>query len=240
MVHNCTMTPHEWLKSIGATDSLRDIATRAGLSHATLSRQIGDGRFLMDTTLRLARAFGVSPVAALVSNGHLTPEEATFDSATSLQTATDAELVMEVARRLDVSDMGGLLDMPISSAVPAAHFMILDPHHHSGPRTEPLEFDDSLFWENVTKSDLPWPTVAAAVHRLYPEGPLEAIREEAGEHPSSSAWLFASQRVVEKVLTSVEGDLTGVRGSSQDRPTRSLRAVAKKRSKDRGGEDGQG
>lgn len=69
-------TPHEWLKAIGATESLREIANRSGVSHATLSRQITGGRFLIDTSIELARAYGVSPVSALVANGHITPKEA--------------------------------------------------------------------------------------------------------------------------------------------------------------------
>lgn len=114
-------TPHEWLKAIGATESLRDIAARSGISHATLSRQISAGRFLLDTSIELARAYGVSPVAALVSNGHLTAQEAGFSGIeVALQTATDEELIIEVGRRLGVSGASTLFDAPISAAVTTA------------------------------------------------------------------------------------------------------------------------
>lgn len=114
-------TPHEWLKAIGATDSLRDIAARSGVSHATLSRQIAAGRFLMDTAIELARAYGVSPVSALVSNGHITPDEAGFTGVEiALQSATDEELIVEVGRRLGVAGASTLFDAPVSDAVRAA------------------------------------------------------------------------------------------------------------------------
>ena len=97
-------TPHEWLKAIGATESLRDIASRSGISHATLSRQITNGRFLIETSLELARAYDASPIAALVANGHLTEEEAGISGIdVALSTATDEQIVLEVGRRLGVS-----------------------------------------------------------------------------------------------------------------------------------------
>ncbi|MBN9210763.1 MAG: hypothetical protein BGO45_10845 [Microbacterium sp. 71-36] len=113
-------TPHEWLKAIGATESLRDIASRSGISHATLSRQITNGRFLIETSLELARAYDASPIAALVANGHLTEEEAGISGIdVALSTATDEQIVLEVGRRLGVS--GSILfDAPISQAVEMA------------------------------------------------------------------------------------------------------------------------
>lgn len=114
-------SPHEWLKSIGATESLREIASRAGVSHATLSRQITAGRFLIETTLDLARAYDVSPVAALVANGYLTEEEAGLTGVdVVLQSASDELLVTEVGRRLGLPAASMLFDQPISSAVDAA------------------------------------------------------------------------------------------------------------------------
>ncbi|MFK4760343.1 hypothetical protein ACI3KS_05345 [Microbacterium sp. ZW T5_45] len=111
-------TPYEWLKMIGATESLRDIASKTGVSHATLSRQINDGGFLIDTTIRLARAYGVSPVGALVANGHLTAEEAGVDHVESaLEAATDAQLVDQIAKRLGVTDFGTVFDLPVTEAV---------------------------------------------------------------------------------------------------------------------------
>lgn len=107
--------PYEWLRMIGANESLREIASKTGVSHATLSRQINDGAFLMDTTIRLARAYAVSPVAALVANGHLTEAEAGLDAIDSaLQLASDGQLVAAVADRLGV-DLS-IFDKPISQA----------------------------------------------------------------------------------------------------------------------------
>ncbi|MBS1674448.1 MAG: helix-turn-helix transcriptional regulator [Actinobacteria bacterium] len=113
--------PNEWLRTIGANESLREIASKTGVSHATLSRQINDGAFLMDTTIRIARAYNVSPVAALVANGHLTASEAGLDSVQSaLELARDEQLVLEIARRLDVTELGSIYDAPLSEAVSEA------------------------------------------------------------------------------------------------------------------------
>lgn len=113
--------PNEWLRIIGANESLREIAAKTGVSHATLSRQINDGAFLLDTTIRLARAYAVSPVAALVANGHLTAREAGLDAVESaLELATDAQLVEQIAKRLGISDLGSIFDKPISEAVTEA------------------------------------------------------------------------------------------------------------------------
>lgn len=114
-------TPHEWLKAIGATESLREIASRSGVSHATLSRQIAAGRFLMDTSIELARAYGVSPVSALVANGHLELDEVGASGIdVALQTASDEQIVLEVGRRLGLPNASSLFDAPVSDAVEQA------------------------------------------------------------------------------------------------------------------------
>jgi hypothetical protein len=116
--------PHTWLKSIGAVESLREVASRAGVSHATLSRQISNGRFLFDTTLDLARAYGAPVVPALVANGHLTPTEGGMEGIEkALAAATDEQLVVEVGRRLG---LGGsiLFDAPASEAMATASNVI--------------------------------------------------------------------------------------------------------------------
>lgn len=114
-------TPHEWLKAIGATESLREIAARSGVSHATLSRQISNGRFLIETCIELARAYGVSPISALVANGHLTPEEGGVnDIEVALHASTDEQLVIEVGRRMGIESPATLFDAPVSQAVASA------------------------------------------------------------------------------------------------------------------------
>lgn len=133
-------TPHEWLKSIGATESLREIAARAGVSHATLSRQLTNGRFLIDTSIDLARAYGASPVAALVANGHLTDAEANLpELEVALGAATDEQLVVEIGRRLGVSG-SVLFDSPISAAVATASNVV----GHGRFPGETVESEDDL------------------------------------------------------------------------------------------------
>lgn len=130
------INPHTWLKSIGATDSLREIASRAGVSHATLSRQITAGRFLIETTLELARAYDASPVMALVANGYLTEEEAGLTGIDSvLASASDEQLVTEVGRRLGLPAASMLFDQPISAAVDTAS-NVVQGRFGVGARTE--------------------------------------------------------------------------------------------------------
>ena len=132
-------SPHEWLKSIGATESLREIAARAGVSHATLSRQLTNGRFLIDTSIDLARAYGASPVAALVANGHLTDAEANLpELEVALGAATDEQLVVEIGRRLGVSG-SALFDSPLSAAVATANNVV-----HGRFPGETAESEDDL------------------------------------------------------------------------------------------------
>ena len=114
-------TPHEWLKAIGATESLREIATRSGVSHATLSRQISNGRFLIETAIDLARAYSTSPVAALVANGYLSADEADITSIEiALEAATDEQLVVEVSKRMGIAGASTLFDAPVSEAAASA------------------------------------------------------------------------------------------------------------------------
>ncbi|MBD8218252.1 hypothetical protein IFU40_06340 [Microbacterium sp. CFBP 13617] len=118
-------TPHEWLKAIGATESLRETAEQAGLSHATLSRQITAGRFLIETAIALARAYGTSPVAALVANGHLTEQEAGLDGIqVALAAASDEQLVIEVSKRMGIEGASTLFDAPASQAAKAAENVV--------------------------------------------------------------------------------------------------------------------
>ena len=138
--------PYEWLRMIGANESLREIAAKTGVSHATLSRQINDGGFLMDTTIRLARAYGVSPVAALVANGHLTDIEAGLNAVDSaLELATDAQLVAAVAARLGV-DLS-IFDKPMTEAFAEAKI-------HQFPTPSVPGFDEDLD-EVAGHSDIP-------------------------------------------------------------------------------------
>lgn len=149
-------TTYEWLKSIGATESLREIASKTGLSHATLSRQINDGRFLIDTTIRLARAYGVSPVMALVTFGYLTAEEAGVSSVeAALEAATDKQLVEQVGRRLGIAEIGTIFDQPISEAVQeSSNIRHLRPRNVSSPMHDLDEVaSESIKLTDETDSD---------------------------------------------------------------------------------------
>lgn len=95
------MNAHAWIVSVCGNDSNREIARKARLSDATLSRQISKDALTFDVVIAIARGYDTSVISALVANGYVTPEEASIDSIESaLQTATDAQLVEEVQRRI--------------------------------------------------------------------------------------------------------------------------------------------
>lgn len=95
------MNAHEWIVSVCGNDSNREIARKAKLSDATLSRQISKDALTFDVVIAIARGYDTSVISALVANGYVTPAEASIDSLDSaLQTATDEQLVEEVHRRI--------------------------------------------------------------------------------------------------------------------------------------------
>ena len=129
---------YTWLKATCGDDSFREIARRAGLSDSIVSRQLSSGAFSYDVAIAIAREYRTSPVAALVSNGHLTEQEAGIESVTSaLQAATDEQLVVEIGRRLDVAPSSLLWDAPVSEAVEHAENVTRMEDHRSRPVDDP-------------------------------------------------------------------------------------------------------
>ena len=118
---------HEWLKATCGDDSFREIARRAGLSDSIISRQLNSGAFSFDVAISIAREYETSVLAALVANGHITNEEAGMSTVeAALQSATDAQVVLEVSRRLDVSPSSLVWDSPVSDAAARADATV---HH---------------------------------------------------------------------------------------------------------------
>lgn len=121
----------QWLDRIGAGISPRDLARVAGVSHATLYRQINADQLTFDVVLAIARGYGVSPVSALVANGYLTADEAGISTGVAaLHGASDQELVEEVARRIGASGTAETaFDVPVGAAL-----------SEGGPSVEPVDF----------------------------------------------------------------------------------------------------
>lgn len=111
----------KWLDSVRGDDSVREVARRIGSTHATLYRQASAGHLTFDVVRAISREYGRSVIGDLVATGLLTAGEAGADDLdVALQAASDEQLVLEVARRLDIADMGTIYDKPVSEAVTEA------------------------------------------------------------------------------------------------------------------------
>lgn len=96
---------------------MREVARRVGMNQGTLNRQANLDQLTWEAVRDISRAYGRPVLADLVQLGHLRASDlgvSTID--TALRSATEAELVVEVGRRLGV---GGsvLFDSPISTAI---------------------------------------------------------------------------------------------------------------------------
>lgn len=110
-----------WIDSVRGNDSLRGAARKAGITSAKLIRQVNDDLLTFETVRDISRAYQRSVVSDLIETGHLTREDAgTEGLERALRTASDEELVLEIARRLEVTDLGTIYDKPISQAVDSA------------------------------------------------------------------------------------------------------------------------
>lgn len=136
---NSTGNVHAWLKSTCGDDSYREIARRANLSDSIISRQIrDDGALSFEVAVAIARAYGTPVLAALLANGRVEPHEIGASSVEAvLQSATEQQLVIEIARRLDIEGAHDLFDKPIDEAVQDANVT----HLHTR-RNVPATTDD--------------------------------------------------------------------------------------------------
>lgn len=90
----------EWLDATTNGQSIRAIATRAGIPISTLARQIRRGTVTADNAVAIARAYEASPVRALAAAGIIDePSPDGVSVAEALVEATDDELASELARR---------------------------------------------------------------------------------------------------------------------------------------------
>lgn len=130
----------QWIDEVRGNDSLRGAARKAGITSAKLIRQVNDDLLTFETVRDIARAYGRSVVSDLIRLGHLTPEDAGAEGLERvLRTASDEELVIEIARRLEVTSMGTIFDKPMSEAVTDATI-----HKFPGPDVSALEEDEAL------------------------------------------------------------------------------------------------
>lgn len=96
------MEKQKWFEEVTNHAAVNEVATRTGLSPATLWRQYNnDLGFTAENLIIVARTYGASPIEALVIFGFLNEEERAGDATlVSLSKASDDDLIQELARRM--------------------------------------------------------------------------------------------------------------------------------------------
>ena len=148
---------HEaWLQQLLAGDSLRSAARKVGVAPSTITRQLErSGRLGAEMVIDLARAYGRSPVDALIETGYVREGETSLVGiAQALAAATNAQLLAEIAERVDpdgVRDFHGGDSNVISPDFSAIRPVVddddplagIDPQQYAAhPRTESIEEDN--------------------------------------------------------------------------------------------------
>ena len=90
-----------WYKTVTKGDSNRQASDKAGLNNATLGRQLKAGALSAENVIRIAEAYGESPIVSLIDLGFMSSKWMNEHGAlTSLRKASDEELTDELLRRL--------------------------------------------------------------------------------------------------------------------------------------------
>lgn len=98
-------THTDWYRRVTRGDSNRQVSSLAGISDATLGRQLRAGELNADLIIKIAQAYDESPVVALVDLGFISAKwMQEMGTATALSRATDEELTDELLRRLKLID----------------------------------------------------------------------------------------------------------------------------------------
>lgn len=93
----------QWIRETIGDDSLRQAANLAGLSPATLSRQVANESVTVETAVKIARTYQVSVIPALIILNVVTEDDISrFVSKAAVQDATDETLSTEVLRRMKI------------------------------------------------------------------------------------------------------------------------------------------
>ena len=107
---------NEWIDLVTDGSSDREIARLAQIGQSTLSRQRRDTTVTVETVVKIARAYQVSVIPALVALGIVTEADISdFASNAALQDATDTALADEVLKRMRAGSK--LMNAPISQVV---------------------------------------------------------------------------------------------------------------------------
>ena len=132
-------TAMKWIDEVRGSDSIREVARRAGINQATLNRQVNLDILGFDVVRDISRAYGRPILADLIKTGFLAQSDVSADGIESaLHAASDEQLLLEIAARLEVTDFGTIYDKPISEAVSDAKV------HQFPQRNVPAPVEDDL------------------------------------------------------------------------------------------------
>ena len=107
------MNAKEWLR-VTTTDPLNEIARRAGIPQRTLYNQLERRSLAAENVIKVADAYGVHPLRALIDCGYVDAGWAELpDVDTALRRATDDQLADEILRRLKLAHGSTVFDEPI-------------------------------------------------------------------------------------------------------------------------------
>jgi transcriptional regulator with XRE-family HTH domain len=114
-MHDCIMNATEqWFTEVVGDRSEREVARRVGIIQATLSRQLRADTLSPEHTVAIARAYGASAVAGLVSIGLITDREVKEAAGLAgIRDITDEALADEIVRRIQENDSHPSLTEPI-------------------------------------------------------------------------------------------------------------------------------
>lgn len=91
----------QWIRQTVGNASDREIARLVKMGQSTLSRQRRDGTVTVETAVKIARAYQVSVVPALLALDVLTEFDLkAFSTSNGVLDASDEDLVAEIMRRL--------------------------------------------------------------------------------------------------------------------------------------------
>lgn len=111
------MNKTQWYEAAIGKDTIKDVARKAGISTTTAWRQYADGElnFSAENVILIARAYGTSPVKALVAFGFLNSAEGTLEIGVeeALSKASWAQIVKEMSRRMEADPENPTWHSPI-------------------------------------------------------------------------------------------------------------------------------
>lgn len=90
----------EWVREIAEDASNREIAMKSGIPMTTFHRKWTKDEFTAEDAVTIARAYGRSPIEALVEQGTLTPDEVRRAGVHPIEEFTMLELSRELLRRV--------------------------------------------------------------------------------------------------------------------------------------------